>query len=123
MTSAHPEHPPAIHDADKSPANLWWGLNDIPADWGPCVVTVGVFAWSPLEPAEGVYAFSWLDRVVALLHENGIGLVQQSPFPGKTEIAGALMKVTGAERLKRMLQRERVQELLSAIGAVQCLIA
>ncbi|MEI4278835.1 adenylyltransferase/cytidyltransferase family protein [Klenkia terrae] len=43
MTSAHPEHPPAIHDADKSPANLWWGLNDIPADWGPCVVTVGVF--------------------------------------------------------------------------------
>lgn len=43
MTSAHTEHPPAVHDADKSPVNLWWGLNDVPADWGPCVVTVGVF--------------------------------------------------------------------------------
>jgi beta-galactosidase len=36
------------------------------------VVTLGVFAWVSLEPAEGVYTFEWMDRVMDLLHANGI---------------------------------------------------
>jgi len=41
--------------------------------------TVGVFSWSLLEPHEGVYCFDWLDRVIDLLHENGIGVILATP--------------------------------------------
>jgi beta-galactosidase len=36
------------------------------------LVTVGVFAWAWLEPAEGTYDFAWLDRVLDGLHGGGI---------------------------------------------------
>ncbi|UFS60673.1 beta-galactosidase [Subtercola endophyticus] len=35
-------------------------------------VTVGVFSWALLEPADGVFEFGWLDRVLDLLHSAGI---------------------------------------------------
>ncbi len=41
---------------------------------GVNLVTVGVFAWAPLEPTEGHYAFGWLDRVLDLLQEGGIAV-------------------------------------------------
>ena len=42
-------------------------------------VTVGVFAWSSIEPREGHYTFGWLDRVLDLMAENGIGVVLATP--------------------------------------------
>ena len=42
-------------------------------------VTVGVFSWSSLEPEEGRYDFGWLDRVMDLMHTNGIGVVLATP--------------------------------------------
>ena len=39
---------------------------------GVNLVSVGIFSWSLLEPSEGVYEFGWLDRVLDLLHANGI---------------------------------------------------
>lgn len=42
-------------------------------------VTVGVFAWSSIEPREGVYEFGWLDEVMNLLAENGIGVILATP--------------------------------------------
>ena len=42
-------------------------------------VTVGVFSWSSLEPEEGRYDFAWLDRVLDLMHANGIGVVLATP--------------------------------------------
>ncbi|GAB3879605.1 beta-galactosidase [Microbispora bryophytorum subsp. camponoti] len=41
---------------------------------GVTLVTVGVFSWSRLEPAEGRYTFGWLDRVLDLLAGGGIGV-------------------------------------------------
>ncbi|MCK2216656.1 beta-galactosidase [Actinomadura sp. ATCC 31491] len=35
-------------------------------------VSVGIFSWSALEPAEGVYEFGWLDRALDLLAAAGI---------------------------------------------------
>ncbi|MGP3962474.1 beta-galactosidase [Nonomuraea sp. 3N208] len=35
-------------------------------------VSVGIFSWSMLEPAEGVFDFDWFDRVMDLLAANGI---------------------------------------------------
>lgn len=41
---------------------------------GVTLVTVGVFAWSMVEPEPGRYEFSWLDRVIDTLHRGGIGV-------------------------------------------------
>ena len=42
-------------------------------------MSVGIFAWSRLEPAEDHYDFAWLDAVVARLHAEGIGLLLATP--------------------------------------------
>ncbi|MBV7698062.1 beta-galactosidase [Streptomyces sp. TRM70350] len=42
-------------------------------------VTLGVFSWSELEPAPGERNFGWLDRLMDLLHEGGIGVVLATP--------------------------------------------
>ena len=42
-------------------------------------VTVGVFSWSSIEPREGHYEFGWLDKVMDLMAENGIGVVLATP--------------------------------------------
>ncbi|MER5478890.1 beta-galactosidase [Streptomyces sp. NPDC002734] len=42
-------------------------------------VTVGVFSWSRLEPAPGRRDFDWLDRLMDLLHEAGVGVVLATP--------------------------------------------
>jgi beta-galactosidase len=39
---------------------------------GVNLVTVGVFAWASLEPEPGRFEFAWLDRVLDLVHANGI---------------------------------------------------
>ena len=46
-------------------------------------VTLGVFAWSALEPEEGKYTFDWLDRLMDSMYENGISVVLATPSAGK----------------------------------------
>ncbi|MDG4797738.1 beta-galactosidase [Micromonospora sp. WMMD1082] len=43
------------------------------------LVTVGVFAWSRLEPTPGRYTFDWLDRVLDLLHAGGVRVALATP--------------------------------------------
>ena len=35
-------------------------------------VSMGIFAWSALEPEEGVYTLDWLDERMDTLYQNGI---------------------------------------------------
>ncbi|WAM00475.1 beta-galactosidase [Streptomyces sp. Je 1-369] len=42
-------------------------------------VTLGVFSWAKLEPRRGAREFGWLDRVMDLMHEHGIGVVLATP--------------------------------------------
>jgi len=46
-------------------------------------ISVGIFAWTALEPEEGVYTFGWLDRVMDMLDENGIGVALATPSGAK----------------------------------------
>jgi beta-galactosidase len=39
---------------------------------GVTIVSLAIFSWARLEPAEGEYDFGWLDDVMDLLHANGI---------------------------------------------------
>jgi beta-galactosidase len=43
------------------------------------VVRMAEFAWSSMEPREGVYDFEWLDRAVALAGEYGMAVVLGTP--------------------------------------------
>ncbi len=41
--------------------------------------TIGIFAWSLIEPQEGVYDFSVLDKIMDKLHENGMSVILSTP--------------------------------------------
>lgn len=43
------------------------------------LVSVGIFSWAMLEPREGEFDFAWLDRIFALLHDNGIRIDLGTP--------------------------------------------
>ncbi len=43
------------------------------------VVSVGIFAWSALEPEEGKFNFEWLDEVIENLYKNGIYAILATP--------------------------------------------
>ena len=72
-----------LHGGDYNPEQwpeaVWAEDVRLMREAGVNAVTIGVFAWSALQPAEDVYDFGWLDRIVALLHANGIGLVLATP--------------------------------------------
>lgn len=42
-------------------------------------VSMGIFAWSMLEPEEGQYHFDWLDERINTLYENGIYTILATP--------------------------------------------
>lgn len=46
-------------------------------------VSVGIFAWSHLEPEEGVYDFDWLSNIIDRLYQNGIYTVLATPSGAK----------------------------------------
>lgn len=46
-------------------------------------VSVGIFAWSRLEPEEGVYDFDWLESIINRLYENGIHVILATPSGAK----------------------------------------
>ena len=73
---------------------LWFGGDYNPEQWdrrtwdedadlmrsaGVDTATVGVFAWSSLEPRQGEYRFDWLDETMDRLHENGVRVVLATP--------------------------------------------
>ncbi len=47
------------------------------------VMSVGIFSWSMLEPAEGEYRFDWLDRLLDRLHGNGLRAILATPSGSK----------------------------------------
>lgn len=49
------------------------------AQTGVKVVRIGEFAWSKLEPQEGVFDFEWLDNAIAVLHRFGMEIVMGVP--------------------------------------------
>jgi beta-galactosidase len=43
------------------------------------LVTLGIFSWAMLETADDVWAFGWMDRIIELLHQAGIGIDLATP--------------------------------------------
>ena len=83
---------PSLHQATRG--RLLFGGDYNPEQWprevwtedmrlmraaGVNLATVGVFSWALLEPRPGEYDFGWLDEVLDLLHDNGIGVALATP--------------------------------------------
>ena len=55
------------YNPEQWPEDIWAEDIALMGEAGVSMVTVGVFSWALLEPAQGSYEFGWLDRVMDLL--------------------------------------------------------
>ncbi|MGW2822407.1 beta-galactosidase [Streptomyces sp. NPDC001443] len=60
------------YNPEQWPESVWHEDVRLMREAGVTMVSVGIFSWALLEPAPGVHDFGWLDRLLDLLHENGI---------------------------------------------------
>jgi beta-galactosidase len=60
------------YNPEQWPEDVWEEDVRLMHEAGVNIVTVGVFSWALLEPRPGEYVFDWLDRLLDLLHANGI---------------------------------------------------
>ncbi|MEU3733600.1 beta-galactosidase [Streptomyces sp. NPDC033538] len=67
------------YNPEQWPEETWHEDVRLMKDAGVNSVTLGVFSWAKLEPRPGVHDFGWLDRLMDLMHANGIGVVLATP--------------------------------------------
>ncbi|MEU8574632.1 beta-galactosidase [Streptomyces asoensis] len=60
------------YNPEQWPESVWQDDVRLMREAGVTMVSVGIFSWALLETSPGVYDFGWLDRVIGLLHDNGI---------------------------------------------------
>ena len=60
------------YNPEQWPEQVWPEDMELMREAGVNLVTLGVFSWARLEPRPGQYEWAWLDKIVALLHQNGI---------------------------------------------------
>ncbi|MFF4633396.1 beta-galactosidase [Streptomyces griseorubiginosus] len=60
------------YNPEQWPESVWDEDVRLMREAGVTMVSVGIFSWALLEPEPGAYDFGWLDRVMDLLHDNGI---------------------------------------------------
>jgi beta-galactosidase len=62
------------YNPEQWPDDIWAEDIALMREAGVSMVTLGVFAWSLLEPEPGRYEFGWLDRVIENLYAAGISV-------------------------------------------------
>ncbi|GAA4722397.1 beta-galactosidase [Phytohabitans rumicis] len=67
------------YNPEQWPEDVWIEDMRLMREAGVTMVSVGVFSWALLEPAEGRYDFSRMDRILDLLHDNGIAADLATP--------------------------------------------
>ena len=79
----NPRFPHMLHGGDYNPEQ-WpeevWAQDMRLLKLAHCnAMSVGIFSWVRLEPAEGQFDFGWLDRIMDMLAENGARAVLATP--------------------------------------------
>lgn len=99
-----------LHGGDYNP-DQWMDRPDILAEdirlmklAGVNAVSLGIFAWSALEPEEGRYEFGFFDSVMDNLHKNGIHVLLATPSGARP----AWMAKKYPEVLRVTPNRERI---------------
>ncbi|MFD7503787.1 beta-galactosidase [Streptomyces sp. NPDC059850] len=114
MISTLQSQPPHGTDGDPTP-RLGYGADYNPEQWprevweedirlmreaGVTIVSVGIFSWARIQPAEDTWDFGWLDEIMDLLHTGGIGVdlatATASPPPWLTTAHPEILPVTAS---------------------------
>ncbi|WP_194396589.1 beta-galactosidase [Microbacterium atlanticum] len=64
----------ADYNPDQWPEEVWDEDVRLMREAGVNIVSLGIFAWSRIQPAEDVWDFDWLDTVIGKLHAGGISV-------------------------------------------------
>lgn len=64
----------ADYNPDQWPEEVWDEDVRLMQEAGVNIVSLGIFAWSRIQPAEDVWDFAWLDTVIEKLHAGGIAV-------------------------------------------------
>lgn len=67
------------YNPEQWPEPVWAEDVALMREAGVNLVSVGVFSWALLEPAEGEFDFGWLDRVLDLLDAGGVRAALATP--------------------------------------------
>ncbi|MEO3924533.1 beta-galactosidase [Micromonosporaceae bacterium B7E4] len=67
------------YNPEQWPESVWAEDVELMRVAGVNLVSVGIFAWALLEPAEGKFEFGWFDRLLDLLHDGGVGVDLATP--------------------------------------------
>ncbi|KQZ24144.1 beta-galactosidase [Microbacterium sp. Root553] len=65
-------HYGADYNPEQWPREVWPEDVRLMREAGVTLVSLGIFAWSRIQPAEGEFDWDWLDEIIGLLHEGGI---------------------------------------------------
>ncbi|WP_030378161.1 MULTISPECIES: beta-galactosidase [unclassified Streptomyces] len=88
----------ADYNPEQWPREVWEEDVRLMREAGVTVVSVGIFSWARLQPTAGTWDFGWLDEVMDLLHESGIGVdlatATASPPPWLTTAHPEILPVT-----------------------------
>ncbi|GGS21593.1 beta-galactosidase [Streptomyces aureoverticillatus] len=114
MTSRPPSRFPYAPGSDGTP-RIAYGADYNPEQWprdvwdedirlmreaGVNTVSVGIFSWARVQPAEDAWDFAWLDELMDLLHAGGIGAdlatATASPPPWLTTAHPEILPVTAS---------------------------
>jgi beta-galactosidase GanA len=62
------------YNLEQWPEEVWQEDVALMREAGVNLVSLGIFSWARLEPRPGEFDFGWLDRVMDLLHANGVAV-------------------------------------------------
>ena len=62
------------YNPEQWPEDVWPEDVRLMQEAGVNLASVGIFAWSRLQPREDRFEFGWLDRLLDLLHEGGVSV-------------------------------------------------
>ncbi|MFC8423390.1 beta-galactosidase [Streptomyces sp. NPDC057236] len=88
----------ADYNPEQWPRTVWEEDVRLMREAGVNLVSVGIFSWARLQPAEETWDFAWLDEVMDLLHQGGVGVdlatATASPPPWLTTAHPEILPVT-----------------------------
>ncbi|MEV6194207.1 beta-galactosidase [Streptomyces sp. NPDC051920] len=82
------------YNPEQWPEEVWHEDVRLMKEAGVNSVTLGVFSWARIEPRPGAREFGWLDRLMDLMHEHGIGVVLATPTSSPPPWMGRLYPET-----------------------------
>lgn len=90
----------ADYNPEQWPREVWEEDVRLMREAGVNIVSLAIFSWARLQPTADSWDFGWLDEVMDLLHEGGIGVdlatATASPPPWLTTAHPEILPVTAA---------------------------